>query len=172
MSNKKIAPFNTHMEQHPFIMSVVLAAVCNVFLYVSYLLYFALLTFMEEKGIPVNVSPLVGSIISVVFIVSEVLFTFIAALAADCFYAIKAESKLGFFIWFIGIPIFFGLFYITPRSGHFNGFSINDILNMYYYRLLPFILVRSYSYLARDEKRRKNAKRQQGAIEPKDKERA
>lgn len=150
MNKNSQNPLDARLQKHPFISSVILMAFCNISLYILYLTFpFAIMPLTEKAGIPIDGSGVpLGRIISVIIMCAAVLF-------ADVFYAIKAESRLGFPIWFIGIPINFILFSVIPHNDFFDGFNMRDICLLYFYRLLPFTLVRSYSYLAKDEKRKK-----------------
>lgn len=150
MSKEPKSLFNSRMEEHPFAASLIFAAACNFSHYIFYILFiFIIMPLMQAAGIPADgIGFPVGRIILAVLLG-------IRMLSADVFYAIKAQSRLGFPIWFIGIPILFVLFSLTPHNDFFSGFRTDDICTIYFYRLLPFALVRTYSYPARDERRKK-----------------
>lgn len=60
---------------------------------------------------------------------------------------------------FFGIPLFWVFLSVTPESYLTGGNAWNTVKVMYCCRRLLFTLVRAYSYLAKDEKRKKAAQK-------------
>lgn len=146
------AAFCGYMERKPFIASLALLLICNLSLYLVYvILTFAAVPLFETAGVSVSG---VGIPIGGIFIGEHI----VAAVGVcDVYYAVKAESRLGYLIWFLGIPLFWALFSITPESYLTSDNAWNTAITIYCYRWLLFSLVRAYSYLAKDEKRKKAA---------------
>lgn len=143
------------MNRCPFIGSLILFLICSfcLFLLQLVLIYgvgglFKAVFDMSGDDIGVPVSGIViGALI------------FLAAAASDVYYAIKAESRLGFFIWLLGIPLFWALSsLVSVIDGENYMTSEIGVTAMYFYRLPLFAIVRTYSYLAKDEKRKNLSK--------------
>lgn len=137
-----------YMSRKPFITSLALFFICSLALYLVFvILVFVAAPLFGVRGNDVGFP--VGGIIIAGLIV-------IATGFCDVYYAIKAESRLGYLIWLLGIPLFMGLFAITPENYLLSLPPAMQVVTMYFYRLPLFAVVRAYSYLARDEKRREN----------------
>lgn len=139
-----------YMRSNPFITSLVLFLICNLLLYLIFcFLAFIAAPLFNLSGASVNAAgiPVSGIIAGSLWI--------IAIGVCDVYFAIKAESRLGYLIWLLGIPLFIGLFSATPENDFMMGSAAMWVTSMYFYRVLVFSLVRTYSYLARDERRKR-----------------
>lgn len=148
------AAFDKFMRRNPFIASLALFLVCNISLCIfCAFLIFAAAPLLDMAGLSVDgVGVPIGGIIIGFGIVA-------AAGLCDVYYAVKAESRLGYLIWFLGIPLFWVLISVTPESYLTGGNVWNTVKVMYCCRWLLFSLVRAYSYLAKDEKRKRAAQK-------------